>query len=315
MKIRTLVATMFAGASLLSAGIGTAADWKPPGPIHLQIGFGAGGETDTMGRVVASVMEEQTGWQVIAVNKPGGGGVAMFTGIAAMPPDGTVIGLGVNMPILINLMQRGDKLPFKLESFDYLATVAQAILAMVTRKDSPFDDVAGLVEYSKAKGGAPVAFDAKTQELVFKAISAKNKTELKLVSVKSSAEMIQYLLGGQVVAAIPAGAHVPYLESGRLKMLAVINSERHDYAPETKTLKEQGYDLAVDPYFYIAAPKGLPAEVKASLSKALANAIASDKVKDVVSKTLYSRPVNLGADGTDAMMKKNVQAVKDLFAQ
>ena len=82
--------------------------WKPDGVMTLQIGFGAGGSTDTMGRVLAKVMKDQTGWNIIAENKTGGGGVAMFTGIAKMPPRGKVIGLGVNMPILVNLVRRGD---------------------------------------------------------------------------------------------------------------------------------------------------------------------------------------------------------------
>ena len=98
MKFKRIVTGVVAGAALLAAGMANAADWKPDGPLKLQIGFGAGGSTDTMGRVLAKVMEDQTGWNIVAENKTGGGGVAMFTGIAKMPPRGKVIGLGVNMP-------------------------------------------------------------------------------------------------------------------------------------------------------------------------------------------------------------------------
>ena len=60
--------TTFLSAIVTAAAISTQAlaDWSPSGPIKLQIGFGAGGETDTMGRAIAAAMERQTGWDVIA---------------------------------------------------------------------------------------------------------------------------------------------------------------------------------------------------------------------------------------------------------
>ncbi|MEM8812323.1 MAG: tripartite tricarboxylate transporter substrate binding protein [Pseudomonadota bacterium] len=314
--VRSVIAVLAAAGLLLAAAAPSAlADWSPSGPMKLQIGFGAGGETDTLGRVIASVLEEQTGWDVIAENKPGGGGVAMFTGIAKAKPDGRVIGLGVNMPIMINLVIRGDKLPFDLESFDYLATVAKAQLAIIALKDAPFDDIAGLVAHSKAEGGAPVAFDAKPQELMLQAIDKKDGAGFRLVSTKSSAEMLQFLLGGQVIASFSAGTHIPYVQNGQVKVLASANDGRHSYAPEVLSLREQGYDLFVDPTFYFAAPKGLPEEAKAILAEALDQAISSDKVREVVANALSTEPNNLGPDGTQKMLADGMDGVRILFGK
>lgn len=315
MKTTSITKGIFAGALMLVAGLAQAADWKPSGPIRLQIGFGAGGETDTIGRVVASVMKEQTGWNVVAENKPGGGGVAMFTGIAKAPADGTVIGLGVNMPIMINLVLRGDKLPFKLDSFDYLATVTRAQLAIIAKKDAPFDDIKGLIAYSKKEGGAAVAFDAKPQELLMRGIDKKSGAGFKLVSTKSSAEMLQLVLGGQVVAAFSAGKHIPYLEKGDLKMLASANDGRHSYAPDVLSLREQGYNLFVDPYFYFAGPAGMPAETKAALAKALDAAITSDKVSEVVMNAFSTETKNRGPEGTRKMLVDGIDGIKILFGK
>ena len=102
-KMKKLLGTLCLTAAIASSFVANAADWKPNGTLRLQIGFGAGGSTDTMGRILAKVMKEQTGWNIIAENKTGGGGIAMFTGIATMPAKGNVIGLGVNMPVLVNL--------------------------------------------------------------------------------------------------------------------------------------------------------------------------------------------------------------------
>ncbi len=313
MKPGVYIAKATAALVLSVMMIGNAAAWEPDGPLKLQIGFGAGGETDTIGRVIARELEAQTGWQVIAENKPGGGGLAMFTGIAAMPPDGTVIGMGVNMPVMINLLLRGDTLPFDLDSFDYLATVGRAPLVIIAKSDAPYDDVNGLAAWSRDNDGAAVAFDAKPQELILQRIDKQENAGFKLVSTKSAAEMIQYLLGGQVAASFSAGTHIPYMESGDVKMLASANSARHDYAPDVKTLREQGYDLFSDPWFYIAAPAGLSEEAKAALAGALDEALKTDAVKKVVSNTLSSQPVNLGPEGTRQMFTEGMEGVEVLF--
>jgi len=315
MKLSALVANAAAAVVLSAAMIGTAGAWEPDGPLELQIGFGAGGETDTIGRVIARALEEQTGWQVVAENKPGGGGIAMFTGVAKMPADGSVIGMGVNMPVMINLVLRGDKLPFDLASFDYLATVARAPLVIIAASDAPYDDMNELVAWSKENDGAAIAFDAKPQELILQGIDKQENAGFKLVSTKSSAEMIQYLLGGQVDASFSAGTHIPYLEKGDVKMLAVANSERHDYAPGVGTLLEQGYDLFSDPWFYFAAPAGLPDEARIALAQALDKALKTDAVKEVVSNTLSAQPKNLGPEGTKQMFVQGMDGVKVLFGK
>ena len=72
-------------SALISTAPAMAQDWAPKGPLTINIGFGAGGSTDTMGRVLAKVMQDNTGWPTVVENKPGGGGVAMFTGISQRP--------------------------------------------------------------------------------------------------------------------------------------------------------------------------------------------------------------------------------------
>ena len=92
-------------AAVVTLGTGPAlADWTPSGPISLWIGFGAGGETDTLGRLLANEMSDATGWDIVVENKPGGGGMAMFTQLAVTPPDGQTLGMGVTMPVLVKTM-------------------------------------------------------------------------------------------------------------------------------------------------------------------------------------------------------------------
>jgi tripartite-type tricarboxylate transporter receptor subunit TctC len=315
MKLKIFAAGLAAALALAGGSLASAAEWKPSKPLRLQIGFGAGGETDTIGRVIASVLKTQTGWSVIAENKPGGGGVAMFAGIAKGPADGTVIGLGVNMPIMINLVLRGKKLPFTLDSFAYLATVSRIQLGVIAKKDAPFNNIKELAAHSKKAGGVPVAFDAKPQELLMRYVNKADGADFKLVSTKSSAEMIQLVLGGQVAASFSAGKHIPYIKKGTLKLLASANDGRHSYAPDVPTFREQGYNAFVDPIFYFAARKGIPADAKAALVKALDKAITSPEVEKIVTNTLSTKPNNMGPEGTHKMLVDGIASVKVLFAK
>jgi len=311
MNIKTWAAGIVVGLTLTFATTAQA-EWAPKGPLTIEIGFGAGGSTDTIGRIVAKVMKEQTGWNVIAENKPGGGGIAMFTGIANRPADGQTIGLGVNMPILVNLVTRPAEMAFDLDSFDYLGTAGRAQLAMIARSDAPFDDVAGLIQYAKANN-APIAFDAKPQELAMRQVMQAAGVEFQFLSTKGGAENVQLILGGQAIAGFEAGEHLSFLDAGQLKMIASMNNARHNYAPDTPTLIEQGYPIYVDPVFFFAAAKGTPDDAREALSKALANALASEEAATVVQNSLKSPILNMGPEGTEAMLRDGLSNVAQLF--
>jgi len=306
---------LLAGAVMAIATTACADDWKPNGTLKLQIGFGAGGSTDTMGRVIAKVMKNQTGWNIIAENKPGGGGIAMFTGISKMPPRGNVIGMGVNMPILVNLVKRGDRLGFDIDSFDYLGTVARNRLAIVARADAPFDDLESMIEYSKANNGLAIDFDSPPQKLLMEVVNRKSGANFRFVSTESEAETQKLILGGHVLAGFSAGTHIKYLESGDFKMIASANKDRHDYAPEAKTVREAGFNAYIDAYYYFATTAGTDPEAVAALTKALENAIASDEVAEVTRNAAATEPLDLGPDNTKKMMVDGIENVKVLFAE
>ncbi|WP_136797372.1 tripartite tricarboxylate transporter substrate binding protein [Desulfosediminicola ganghwensis] len=282
-----------------------AQEWSPKHPVKLQIGFGAGGSTDIMGRLIAAKIEENTGWNVVVENKPGGGGIAMLSTLMRQKPDGQTIGLGVNMPVLLNLAHRGDKLPFKIDSFDYIGTILRGEIAMVARSDAPFNNLEELLSFAaESKDGITVAFDAKPQQMVMEPVAEQAGVKFKFVTHKSGAEQIQSVLGGHTTIALPAGGHIKYVKSGDLKMIASLSKDRHSYAPDAKTLIESGYNFSLEPYFYIAAPKGLPTEIKDALAKALDDAVNSDSVKEALFNTLTATARNLGPEGTLEMLQQ-----------
>lgn len=308
--LRLGAAALFAFATPLAAE-----DWKPSGPLTLQIGFGAGGSTDTMGRVLANVIEENTGWNIVVENKPGAGGVAMFTGLSQMPPRGNIIGMGVSIPVLVQLVQRGDQLPFDVDSFDYLGTIAKAELALIATGDAPFDDLEGMIAYSKSQDGMPVATMAPPQVLMMKQTMAASDATFDLVTADGGAEVIKLILGGQVLAGFASGEHFPYLESGDMKVIAGANQTRLSYAPDAKTFIESGVNSYVDPIFFFAMTKGTdPAAVEA-ISAQIDVAMTSPKVVEIVQNSVKGSPVNMGPAGTLKMMQDGLENAKVLFAK
>ncbi len=306
---------------LISAALGLAlmaapalADWAPDGPISLWIGFGAGGETDTLGRLLASEMSETTGWDIVVENRPGGGGMAMFTQLSVAEADGQTLGMGVTMPVLVNLTVRPDEVPFTLDSFDYLGTVALAQVGIIAPADAPYDTLSELVTWSQENGGALVGFDARPQELLMRFVDAETGAGFRLVSMESSAEGLQNVLGGHVQAAFTAGVHIPSMEAGDVKMIASANAQRHSYAPDVSTVQEQGYDIFVDPWFYVAAPAGLPEDAATALADAMRAALDSETMTEVIERTMNTEPGDAGPAETREMLDAGLENAARLFA-
>lgn len=315
MKFKTIFQGLAFAALAAFSTPAVAQDWEPDGTLTMQIGFGAGGSTDVMGRVLAKVIEDQTGWNVVAENKTGGGGVAMFTGISQRPPRGDIIGLGVNMPILINLVNRGDELPFDVDGFEYLGTISKAELALVAAADAPFDDLPGMIAYAKEQGELAVAFGSPPQKLLIEVAARETETNFNLVSTEGGAESMKLVLGGQVLVGFGSGEHFPYLESGEMKVIASANAQPLSYAEDVGTFVDAGINAYVDPYFYLAMTKGTDPAAVAAIAAAIENAVASDEMKEIVANAIKGVPENLGADGTRQMMIDGLSNVAILFGK
>ena len=313
MRLTSKLLALGAAALLACGAPAVAQDWEPSGPLTILIGFGAGGSTDTMGRVLADQISEQTGWNVIVENRPGGGGVAMFTSLSQMPVDNYTIGMGVGIPVLVQLVERGDQLPFDLDSFDYLGTIATAELALVASADAPFDDLQGMIAYAQEQGALPVATMAPPQVLMMNAAMRQSGAEFNLVTADGGAEVIQLILGGQVLAGFASGEHFPYLESGDMKVIASANANRLSYDPDTPTFIESGEDAYVDAVFFLAMRDGTDPAAAAAIAAAIDAAVQSDAVAEIVRNAVQGPAVNLGPEGARMMMVNGLANAQRLF--
>lgn len=299
-------------ASLL-LGAGTArADCEPSGPVNLWIAFGPGGTLDTVSRVVADALSEQTGWQVVAENIPAGGGIGMLGRLGRAAPNGQTIAIAVNMPVIIGLAQRPDELPFTLDSFDYLGSLAVSEKGIFVMADAPYQTVGEMIAYAR-EHGLVMAANAGPETVITEALVAASGGTIRRIATESGGQSMTYVLGGHAQAAFGGGQHLQYLESGEIRMLASINAERLSYAPDVPTLREEGFDLYIDPFFFFVAPAGLAPEVQAALSSALDATIHSEAVRDVVRRIILNDVTNFGPEGTRARLEAGLAEMGPIF--
>lgn len=159
----------------------------------------------------------------------------------------------------------------------------------------------------------PVATMAPPQVLMMNAAMRTSGAEFNLVTADGGAEVIQLILGGQVLAGFASGEHFPYLESGDMKVIASANANRLSYDPDTLTFIESGVDAYVDAVFFLAIREGSdPAAVEA-IAGAIDKAVQSEMVAETVRNAVQGPAVNLGPDGARDMMVNGLENAKRLF--
>lgn len=303
------------GALLASLIAGPAmADWIPEEPIKIIVPFGAGGSTDTFGRVFANAMEEQTGWTVIVENRPGAGGVIGQLEVVGAEPDGYTLGLSSTTLFSIEPFLPSSTGELQPDSVDYMGTLSVIPYAIVTGTDSPFSTLEELAAYSKENG--PANFSATSQQLTLAMNQIAEDIGIDFVPAQTSGsgESLQLVAGGHADFTISGGVHVAYVLDGRMKVLAHMLDHRASYAPDAMTVEEQGAALPLKNYFLLNAPKGLPEDTKAALAEAIDNAINSDAMKAHADK-IHVTLNNLGPDGATADVMAQAEKWKAALAK
>ena len=147
---RTLVASAVAGLACLAAALPAAAQNYPVRPITMIVPWGAGGGTDAVARIVASLLEKDLGQPVTVVNRTGGSGVVGHAAIASAPADGYTIGLAT---VEIGMMHWQGLTQLTGASYTPIGLVNADPAGIQVRADSPYKNVNELLAAIKANPG------------------------------------------------------------------------------------------------------------------------------------------------------------------
>lgn len=256
----------------------------PDGPVTLVVPFPPGGSTDLIGRVLAPELQERLGGNFVVDNKAGATGTIGAGIVARSKPDGNTILVSSLGPYVIapHLM---DKVPYNaLTDFDYLTVAVQAPNVLVVPESSPHKSIADVIAFQKAQPGVMTfgssgsgSSDHLTAELFWQ----QTGTSGTHVPYKGGGPVVTALLGSQIDASfMNINTAMPHIQAGKFRALAITSAKRSDLLPSVPTLEESGIkDANVYSWQAVAAPRGLPAEVKSKLHAALVAGLNSPKVK------------------------------------
>jgi tripartite-type tricarboxylate transporter receptor subunit TctC len=237
----------------------------PNRPIRLIVGFGAGGGTDIVGRIVAQSLSEKFKQPMVVENRPGAGGIIGSELVAKAPPDGHTLLMMANAHIIAGVMYR--KLPYEtLGSFEPIGQIASAGLIIVTRPDFPASNVKELIGLAKARPGA-IKFASvghgSTQHFTGELFRQHADIDILHVPYKGSPAAIAAVLNKEVdVLFETVSAVLGPVRSGDLKALAVTGMNRFPAVPDVPAAVESGVvpGYEVTTWYGMFAPKGTPAE-------------------------------------------------------
>lgn len=270
---------LVASAVLLSAGSAFAADAYPDKPIKIVVGFPPGGPTDIVGRVIAQSLGKHINESVIIENKGGAGGIIGASYVGKAKPDGYTLLLAVESSQTRGLALNPTLSYDQQKDFTYIRKVAKQRNLILVNPTVPANSVKELIDYAKANPGklnSGGTFGA-TSHIGGTLFDALNGTKLTFVNYAGGSQPINDLMTGQVQVGFFTEATVAqFVKAGKLKALAVAAPERSPAFPNLPTVQESGgKPMDLSPWFGVAGPAGLPADVVKKLGDAL-DKVATD---------------------------------------
>ncbi len=262
----------------------SAAQPYPARSIRLIVPFAPGGPNDIIGRTVAQKLNEQWGQPVVVENRGGAGGTIGLEMASKLAGDGYVLAVGGSSSLAVapGLYAKLGYDP--LRDFVPIANVAVAPYALAVNPRVPAKDVRELVAVSRALAGGltyGTAGSGSMSHLSTELLRATSGAKLLHVPYKGAALVATDLIAGQIDMTInDYAALAPFDRVGKLRLLAVAGSRRAAVAPQLPTMAESGISgYAVDTWFGIVAPAGVPKEIVAQLNAAIVSGIRSADVR------------------------------------
>ena len=253
----------------LSAG-GCKKAGYPNKKINLIIQAAPGGESDSTGRLIGQQMEKELGVPVVCANKTGASGSVAFQYVISQPADGYTIGICPAEVCMVEPLGISKVTPADM---DFLGGACETASAVIVKADAPYKTLEEFVQYckdnpDKIRNGTSGA--GSTLHVGGELFARAAGIKFQYVPFDGSGPAITALMGGHVeVVTIGVLSAAAGIDSGDLRVIAILGDERSPRCPDVPTAREAGVDCVYSTWVGLYGPKGLPAEVKAKLEAAV----------------------------------------------
>jgi tripartite-type tricarboxylate transporter receptor subunit TctC len=280
----------------------------PVKPIRLVSTFQPG-VIDGPLRAMTQKMTESMGQPLVIDVQAGAGGVLGAQTVLRSAPDGytmlfTSPGTIVTTPYLLR------NKPYGPTEFTPITGAIGSTLCLLVSSSLPVNSVRDLIAYSKANPGK-LAYGSNglgsSYHLLMELIKLKNGLDITHVPYKAGSDALIAVVGGQIAIAFsPASAALPHAKSGKVKMLAVLDTKRYAGLPDIPSMSEQIDDYEPSPgNMYIYGPGGMPGPIVQRLNSEIARAVNSPEVSDRL-RAIAFFPMGTSPQEAAAQTKKDI---------
>jgi len=284
-----------------------AADF-PEKTVTLICPWSAGGGTDAILRALAKQTEPFLGQTITVVNKTGGGGaIGLGSGIAARPDGYTVTMLTFE---IISLPPQG-LVPFTYKDYSLLMRVNMDPAAITVPADAPYNTLAEFVAFVKKNPGAIKVGHSgpgSVWEIGGSMFAERAGIDLTFVPHDGAAPAVTALVGRHIEAVSVSPAEVRgQVETGNLKILAIMTDERLPDFPDVPTMKESGYDVSIGTWRGLAVPKNTPEDVRVILHEAFKKGMDSAEFCKFAANSGYKLAYLNGEDWAKELRRSSIE--------
>ncbi|MGE0797636.1 MAG: Bug family tripartite tricarboxylate transporter substrate binding protein [Lautropia sp.] len=253
-----------------------AADGYPNRPIRLVVGFPPGGGVDIIGRLIADPMSQQMGQPVVVENRPGANGNVALELTARSPGDGYSILIGGNGVATNSVLY--SKAGYDLQrDFVAVAATGYAPLVIVVSGESTAKSLRNIVDMGRKPGTVTYATSGSGSagHLASEMLKDAAKADFTHVPYKGGAPALVDLVANRVTfMLVDPGQAMPFIRSGKLRVLAIGGPTRSKLFPDVPTIAESGYpDVSAIQWWGVIAPAATPAPIVARLNSEINRAL------------------------------------------
>jgi len=316
---KMLPAAALAAMSTIGPSAPVFAQDYPSKPVHLVVGFAAGGPVDMAARVIGAHLRKTMGQPFVIENKPGANAMVAAEYVKRSVADGYTVFVSSSSAITLNPTLLKNTVRYQPDKdFSAVANIiAMPLILLVNTTDPEMESVRSVADIvakaKKAPGQIPYgsAGNGNITHLAFELFSQRAGIQMNHIPYAGTAPAQTALLSKQVSMVFDSLNGLPHIKAGKLRPLAISANKRLDALPDVPTMQELGFgDFDIKSWVGMFVPKATPVAVVERLSQGIAEAMKDPAVLDVL--LIQGPAMFMPPNDFDAMVKRETAQLSEI---